>query len=62
MNREIQPPYNNTSDLDIKLMGVKKQKLANNILMYSLNAGEQEVVQIEWIFTAGNSYENRGSF
>jgi zinc protease len=58
MNREIQPPYNNTSDLDIKLMGVKKQKLANNILMYSLNAGEQEVVQIEWIFTAGNSYEN----
>jgi zinc protease len=58
MNRLMAPPYNNTADLDIKLMGLQKQKLANHVLLYSLNAGAQDVVQIEWIFTAGNSYEN----
>lgn len=57
MDRLTIPPYKNTTDLAIKLMAVQKQKLANNIWLYSLNAGAQNVVQLEFIFTAGNSYE-----
>jgi zinc protease len=59
MNRNIIPEYKNTTELNIKLLAPVTQKLSNNVFMHTLHAGSQDVVQIEWIFTAGNSYEHK---
>jgi zinc protease len=59
MNRIEAPKYINTTDLNFKLPQLSEERLPNSVLMYSLNSGVQEVIQIEWIFTAGNSYEHK---
>ncbi|MES2648272.1 MAG: pitrilysin family protein [Bacteroidota bacterium] len=59
INRTIAPPIKNAVDFSLDLKPYEKFVLDNGIEVYSINAGEEEVVQLEWIFFAGNSWEDK---
>jgi predicted Zn-dependent peptidase len=48
-------------EFDLKLKPYQKMVLNNGVEVYAINAGEQELLQLEIVFYAGNSYEaNKG--
>ena len=57
MNRAIAPPIKNAVDFSFTLPPVDQWELSNGLKVYALQAGEEEVVQLEWVFAAGNSLE-----
>ena len=59
INRTIAPPIKNAVDFDLTLKPYEKFVLDNGVEVYAINAGEEEVVQVEWIFYAGNSHESQ---
>lgn len=59
INRTIAPPIKNAVDFDLKLKPCEKFILDNGVEVYAINAGEEEVVQVEWVFFAGNSWEQQ---
>ena len=58
-DRSIAPPIKNATEFQFILPRIEKRNLKNGIPVYALNAGEENVVQIEWVFKAGNSYEEK---
>ncbi len=58
-DRTIAPPIKNATDFRFELPAIQRYTLRNGVPVYALNAGEEEVVQIEWIFKAGNSFEQK---
>ena len=61
LNRTIPPTIQNASTFDLHLKAVRSIVLKNGIKVYLLDAGIQEVLQIEWVFDAGNSYEKNNT-
>jgi len=59
MNRKIAPKIKDAVDYSLVLKPYEHYKLDNGIDVYSVNAGEQEVLQIEMVFYAGNSFEKQ---
>lgn len=59
LNRTIPPAIKDAVDIDIKLKPCEKILLNNQIPVYAINAGEEEVMMIEFVFYAGNCYENK---
>ncbi len=59
LNRTIPPTIKDAVDIDIKLKPCDKILLDNQIPVYAINAGEEEVMMIEFVFYAGNCYENK---
>ncbi|MDX1954229.1 MAG: pitrilysin family protein [Chitinophagaceae bacterium] len=59
INRTIAPPIVDATDFKLTLKPYEKYTLDNGIEVYSINAGTQEVMMVEWVFYAGNSYEER---
>lgn len=59
LNRKIQPPITDAVDFELKLKKCEHYTLSNQVPVYSLDAGIQEVVMIEWVFYAGNWYEQQ---
>ena len=57
INRTIAPEIKNAVDFTFSLKPIEKWTLDNGVEVYALNAGEEEVVQLEWVFFAGNSHE-----
>ncbi|MBN4081800.1 insulinase family protein [bacterium AH-315-C07] len=55
LNRKDQPDYNLIKK--IKLVKAQDLKLDNGIPIYSIRAGNQDIVKIEFIFNAGNWFE-----
>ena len=56
LDRNIQP---HTYPIDkIDFIQAKKKVLANGIPLYYLNAGDQDVIKIDFIFEAGTKYQN----
>jgi predicted Zn-dependent peptidase len=53
LNRIIAPPVHNAADFNFQLPDCQKTKFFNGIPVYWLNAGTQDVLQIEWVFKAG---------
>lgn len=53
INRTIAPTIKDAVDFDFQLQPCNKITFNNNIPLYWLNAGSQEVVQIDWTFNAG---------
>ena len=54
MNRSIAPIIKDAIEFDLQLKPYEKFVLDNGVEVYSINAGEEEVVQLEWVFFAGN--------
>lgn len=51
LNRTISPPFKNISQVDV--IKAERTKLPNNIPLYKINAGSQELIRLEFIFKAG---------
>ena len=59
LNRTIAPNIKNPVEFDLKLPPCKKMLLKNNVPVYAVNAGERDVIMIEWVFDAGNWFEEK---
>lgn len=57
LNRTVAPAFNQVSD--INFIQPSSKQLANGLPVYILNAGEQELVRIEFIFENGNWSEQK---
>ena len=58
-DRKSAPHIKDAVEYAINLKHPDQFKLNNGVDVYSLHAGTEEVVQIEWIFKAGNWYEKK---
>lgn len=57
INRKKAPLIKDAVDFNLQLKQYEKFVLDNGVDVYAVNAGAEDVLQIEWIFYAGNSYE-----
>jgi predicted Zn-dependent peptidase len=53
LNRKIAPPIHDAIEFKYNLQPINKEALDNGIPFYWLNAGVQDVVEIDWVFPAG---------
>jgi len=58
-DRQIAPPIINAVDFDFKLTKPELKTLDNGVEVWELDAGVEEVMMLELVFTAGNSWEKR---
>ena len=57
LNRTEAPVIKDAIEFDLQLKPYEKLALDNGVQVYAIDAGSQEVVQMEMVFYAGNSYE-----
>ncbi len=59
LNRTTIPNIKDAVDLNLTLKPYEKFSLANGIPIYAVNAGAEDVLMVEWVFNAGNSFEEQ---
>lgn len=59
LTRTIPPKIKDAIDLDLKLKPYEKHTLNNGAEVYVIDAGAEDVLQLEWVFNAGNWFENK---
>ena len=59
LNRLEAPAIKDAIDFDLQLKPYAKYTLDNGVEVYAIDAGEEEVIQAEWVFFAGNWYEEQ---
>lgn len=59
LNRKQAPPIHQPVEFDVMLKPYDFYNLDNGTPVYAINAGSQEVIQIELVFYAGNWYEEQ---
>ncbi len=59
LNRKQAPEIVDAVNFDLHLKTAEQYKLDNGVSVYSINAGAEDVLSLEWVFFAGNSYEKR---
>lgn len=57
--RTKQPTILDAVAMDLKLKPCKQFTLDNGVPVYAIDAGAQDVLMIEWVFYAGNWYEEK---
>ncbi len=57
LDRTIAPPIKDAVEFTLNLKPYTKYILDNGVEVYAIDAGSQEVLQLEMVFYAGNSYE-----
>ena len=57
--RTKQPPILDAVAMGLKLKPCKQFTLDNGVQVYAVDAGEQDVLMVEWVFYAGNWYEEK---
>jgi predicted Zn-dependent peptidase len=58
LNRTIPPVIHHAIEFDLVLPDCKRFWLDNGVPVLAVDAGVEEVLQIEWVFEAGNSFES----
>ena len=58
-DRTTAPQILDAIEFDLKLKPYKNFTLDNKTPVYTINAGAEEVLQLEWVFHAGNWYEEK---
>ncbi len=53
LDRKTAPPIHDAITFDFSLPEIHQEELSNGIPFYWLNAGVQDVVEIDWVFPAG---------
>ena len=61
LDRKVSPAIHDAVDFEYKLPLINKEILNNGLPLYWLDAGVQDVVQVDWIFPAGLWYEQKAS-
>jgi len=59
LNRKLPPLIKDAIEFDLKLKPYEKHVLNNGTEVYVIDAGAEEVLQLEWVFYAGNWFENK---
>lgn len=59
LNRKQPPVIKDAVELDLKLKPYEKHILSNGAEVYVIDAGAEEVLQLELVFYAGNWFENK---
>jgi zinc protease len=59
LNRKKAPYIKDAIEFELKLKPYEYFTLDNGIPVYTINAGEQDVLQVEMVFYAGNSFEQQ---
>ena len=59
LNRIDAPPIKDAVEFDLQLKPFEKHVLNNGAEVYAINAGAEEVLQLEWVFYAGNWFEGQ---
>jgi zinc protease len=59
LERKQAPPIVDAVNFDLKLKPCEKIVLRNGVEVYAINAGAEEVLSLEWVFFAGNSFEEQ---
>ncbi|WP_153795905.1 M16 family metallopeptidase [Foetidibacter luteolus] len=59
INRKTEPAIKDAVDFNLHLKNFEYFELDNGVPVYAINAGAQEVVLAEWVFYAGNWYEEK---
>ncbi|MES2892919.1 MAG: pitrilysin family protein [Bacteroidota bacterium] len=59
MNRTIAPVIKDAIEFELPLKLYDKYILDNGVEVYAINGGAQDVLQVELVFYAGNSYEEK---
>ena len=59
LQRKKAPPIVDAVNFNLQLKPYKKLTLKNGIDVYTIEAGAEEVMSIEWVFYAGNWYEDK---
>lgn len=58
-DRKTAPPIKDAVELDLRLQPLQKFTLHNGVEVFAIDAGTEEVLQLEFIFNAGNWYEKK---
>lgn len=58
-DRKIAPPITDAVNFHLSLKPYEKSVLDNGVPVYSINAGAEEVMVVELVFFAGNSFEEK---
>ena len=61
LNRSIAPIIKDATEFDLKLKPYDKYVLDNGVEVYAVNAGTQEVLSLELVFSAGNWFEQQNN-
>jgi zinc protease len=61
LNRLQAPIIKDATEFDLKLKGYNKYVLDNGVEVYAVNAGTQEVLSLELVFSAGNWFEQQNN-
>jgi len=61
LNRTTPPNIKDAIEFDLQLKPYKKMVLNNGVEVYTIDAGEQDVLQMEMVFYAGNSFEKNNA-
>ncbi|OQP67188.1 peptidase M16 [Niastella vici] len=59
LNRTIAPPIIDPVAFDIKLPAYKKYILTNGIEVFAVDMGTEDTLMVNWVFAAGNWFENK---
>lgn len=59
IDRSIEPPIQDAVNFDIQLKPYQHFVLDNGVNVYAIDAGAEEVIMVEWVFYAGNWYEEK---
>ena len=57
LNRQQPPVIKDAIDFKVQLKPFEKYTLNNGVDVYAIDAGAEDVLQVEWVFYAGNWYE-----
>ncbi len=59
LNRKQPPHIKNAVELELKLKPCERSTLANGADVYAVNAGAEDVLLVEWVYYAGNWFEQK---
>jgi predicted Zn-dependent peptidase len=59
LDRTIAPPIKDAIEFDLELKPYQKWTLDNGTEVYAIDAGAEDVLQVEWVFYAGNWFEQQ---
>ena len=59
LERKNAPPIVDAVNFKLQLKPYKKFTLKNGVEVYTVDAGAEEVMAVEWVFDAGNWYEDK---
>src|SRR5450631_4342009 len=59
LNRKIAPGIKDATEFDLKLPPYEKHVLKNGVEVYAIDLGTLDVLMVNWIFDAGNCFEEK---